>query len=119
MSIAVESDRQQEEGVKYQKLLTPTMQRLPKRLQFGEIKKRFRGAVSPSMQLLSPVQGKSKFSFAANELDDSVSDIYSVIKIEENRGNDGSQLDESLITTSDDSLLYVRRQDDESEYAPH
>jgi hypothetical protein len=71
------------------------------------------------MQLLSPLQGKSKFSFAANEVDDQVSDIYSVIKIEEDRDNDGAQLDESLVTTSDDSLMFVRRQDDQSEYAPN
>lgn len=92
---------QVDDGARYQKLLTPTISKLPKRLQFGEIKKRFQ-AVSPSVKPLGS-KSQAKFSFAANDIDDADSDIYSVIKIEEDRGYDGARQDESFITTSDDS----------------
>lgn len=87
------------------------MTKLPKRLAFGEIKKRFRGAVSPNASLDS-LRMKPKFTFALNNEEDQESDIISVYKIVEETNLDVSKLDESHLATSDNSLLLIRKQDE-------
>jgi len=77
------------------------MTKLPKRLAFGEIKKRFR-AVSPSASLKT-TRMQPKFIF------EDESDIISVMKIDEEPNLDVEKLDESQNTNSDNSLLFIHR----------